>query len=862
MFQKIKSLFVKTERKANPDQSAMMNVFRNKYTNFKALLESNAELMKIITGVEEKLTGQHVFGMSYIRSEMARMVFHAARMITSFEALAGRKYPELTARLHQIQTVINEEIELKNLPRGVNLVLPYDRIGRDHVDFVGGKNANLGEVFSKVQLPIPRGFAITTTAFDEFLEYNDLVDEIQKFKMELNPGDPESIIRISQNIQNMIMSAQMPPMLAQAILDAYHRYISHDGSIHIALRSSAIGEDSELSFAGQYVSFLNVPPADIIPKYKEVIASLFTPRAISYRHHMGIPFGDAAMSVACLEMIQSKAGGVVYTRHPFDLTKNHIIINATWGLGSYVVDGVVTPDTYELSKSDPPILISCTISSKTKGLVVNPDGYLMEIPIMADQQQIPCLTRQQAEILAVYAMKLEAHFKSPQDIEWALDQNGHLLILQTRPLRIEGQRGAFFATQRFENYPVLVENGSVACPGAGCGPAHIIHSEEDLLSFPHGGILVAAHSSPQYVIVMEKARAIVTNSGSITGHMACVAREFKVPTVLNLQNATTLIPPGALITVDAFAGRVYEGRVDELLAMQWERGAFMKDTPVYQTLKKLSQYIVPLHLTNPKSRKFTAKNCITIHDIMRFTHELSYAEIFQISDFTTDHGKISVKLDAPLPIDLYVIDLGGGLAMEQSTSKIQMEHVVSVPFKALLRGMFHKELKPFEPRPITVKGFLSVMSQQMLAPPNPVVERFGDRSYAIISDKYLNFSSRVGYHYSILDSYCGLTAMKNYINFQFKGGAADDLRRNRRARLIKNILESCGFLVEVQGDRVDARFSKQGQDVIAEKLDLLGRLVIYTRQMDMLLNCESSVDTLSKRFLEGKYDLDALCEMR
>jgi pyruvate,water dikinase len=859
MLKKIKALF-KKEGKQPPDQNGMMNVFRKKYTNFKALLESNAELLKIISGIEEKLTGRHIFGMSYIRSEMARMIFHAVRMIRSFEGLSGRNYPELMEKLNHIQAVINEELELKNIPRGLNFVLPYDRIGRDRIDFVGGKNANLGEVKSKVRLPVPRGFAITTTAFDELLEYNDLVDEIRKQKREVNPGDPESIIRISNTIQRMLMDAVVPPMVEKAILDAYAQQISRDGTVNVAMRSSAIGEDSELSFAGQYQSFLNVPSPDIIVKYKEVIASLFTPRAVSYRHHMGIPFGEVAMSVACLEMIRSKAGGVIYTRHPFDLMKNSIIINATWGLGSYVVDGVVTPDTYELSKSDPPVLLTSTISSKSKSLGVNPEGYLMEIPIGPEKQHAPCLTPDQAIILAEYAMKLEAHFQSPQDIEWALDENDHLMILQTRPLRIEGDRGSFFSTQRFDAYPVLVEQGSVACPGVGYGPAHIIHSEEDLLSFPEGGVLVAAHSSPQYVIVMDKAQAIVTNSGSITGHMASVAREFKVPTVLNTVTATSTIEPGALVTVDAFAGRVYAGKVTELLDMQWERGSFMKDTPVFQTLKKLSQYILPLNLTNPKSRKFSAKNCITIHDIMRFTHELSYTEVFQISDFTTDHGRISVKLDAPLPIDLYVIDLGGGLDLNESASKIQVDQVISAPFKALLGGMLRKELKAFEPRPVTVKGFLSVMSQQMLAPPNPMVERFGDRSYAIISDKYLNFSSRVGYHYSILDSYCGLTAMKNYINFQFKGGAADDVRRNRRARLIKNILEASGFLVEVQEDRVNARFAKQEQDVIAGKLDVLGRLLIYTRQMDMLLNCETSVNMLSENFLAGRYDLDAVCE--
>jgi pyruvate,water dikinase len=355
---------------------------------------------------------------------------------------------------------------------------------------------------------------------------------------------------------------------------------------------------------------------------------------------------------------------------------------------------------------------------------------------------------------------------------------------------------------------------------------------------------------------MPKARAIVTNLGSITGHMASLAREYKIPALLNTKNATQTIKPGEIVTVDGFGARVYAGKVDELLDVQWQRGAFMKDTPVYQTFEKLAQHVVPLHLKNPRSRKFTAGNCKTIHDIIRYTHERSYNEIFHISDFTSDHGHISVKLTAPLPIDLYVIDLGGGLTAGEKARQVTVDQVASTPFKALLEGMLHKDLKPFEPRPINVRGFLSVVSQQMLTPPNPVVERFGDRSYAIISDKYMNFSSRVGYHYSILDTYCGQTDMKNYINFQFKGGAADGVRRNRRARLIRNILEAKDFLVEVQGDRVSARFNKQPQQLIIEKLDILGRLIIFTRQMDMLMNTERSIEDLSAQFLNGCYDLE------
>ncbi len=449
MFRRLTALLRKN-RKQPPDPGGMMNVFRVKYANFKALLESNAELLKIISGMEEKLTGQHVFGMSYIRSETARTIFHTARMIGSFEGLSGRKFPELSATLKHIREAIDGELDLKNVVRGIDFVLPYDRIGKDSVDFVGGKNANLGEIKSRVGLPIPKGFAITTTAFDELIEYNDLSDEIRKHKMALDASDPESIMRISQDIQSIFLAAEVPPKVEQAIFDACDRLISPDRSARVSLRSSAIGEDSELSFAGQYQSCLNVSRDDIILKYKEVIASLFTPRAISYRHHMGISFEEAAMSVGCLEMIPAKAGGVIYTRHPFRLMENSLIIHATWGLGALVVDGSVAPDTFEVSKTNPPVLLKSVISHKEKRLVTLPDGNLSETGVDPDLQDAASLSEEQALVLTDYAMKLEAHYQMPQDIEWAIDADGRPVILQTRPLRLEGDKGAFFSTQRFD----------------------------------------------------------------------------------------------------------------------------------------------------------------------------------------------------------------------------------------------------------------------------------------------------------------------------------------------------------------------------------------------------------------------------
>jgi pyruvate,water dikinase len=431
-------------------------------------------------------------------------------------------------------------------------------------------------------------------------------------------------------------------------------------------------------------------------------------------------------------------------------------------------------------------------------------------------------------------------------------------VLQTRPLHLEdfGKEGER-SFPRVEGYPLIVEGGSIAFPGIGFGPAVHIRSDDDLVHFPEGAVLIAKHSTPQFVIVMQKAQAIVTDAGSVTGHMASLAREFGVPTILAAQDAYATIQPGAQVTVDAYSGRVYLGKVEELLALQRTRESAMKDTPVFQTLRRVADWIVPLNLVNPRASNFRPEFCTTLHDVMRLVHELSYREMFQISDLVSDtSGGGSLKLVAPIPLDLHIIDLGGGLERAwPSSPRVTVDQISSVPFKALLKGMLREDLRFQGPRPVDLGGFLSVIREQMLAP-NNMAERFGDRSYAIISDNYLNFSSRIGYHYSVLDAYCSEFVNKNYVTFSFKGGAADDTRRNRRARAIANIFQELDFQVEVREDRVDARFYKYEQPLIEEKLDLVGRLLQFTRQMDMLMHSEASVTLLAKSFLSGNYNLD------
>ncbi|MGE4296642.1 MAG: PEP/pyruvate-binding domain-containing protein [Desulfovibrionaceae bacterium] len=840
---------------AEPQRLA--EVFKTKYGHFRDLLESNSELLKIISEIQEQLHGGTVFGMAFVSSRATRAVFHATRMVVGLNALSGGRY----AALQGVMDGLTKRIQALGEPgqeqaRG-DYVYGYDALSRDKVSLVGGKSANLGEVRNGAGLPTPEGFAISTAAYDALIRENDLLAAINKLRMEYECDDPATLVDLSEGVQRLFLDAVIPQDVERAILDAYEALSQRLGGRRpvVALRSSAIGEDSDLSYAGQYLSVLGVPPDRLLQNYRMVLASLFTPRAISYRLHKGVADADVAMSVACLTMVESVCSGVAYSRHPVRPECDEVLINAVWGLGPYAVDGVVPPDNYVFDHATPPRALRRDIAVKPVRLVATPDGGLTEEPVEDALQAAPCLTPEQADELARAVLALENHFGGPQDVEWAYDKAGKLVILQSRPLHLSAGQAHEAHADPAPGCQVLLQGGDTSCSGVGCGPVRIMDPDDDLGAFPKGGVLVARHSSPKFVLILQRAAAVVTEVGSVTGHMASLTREFRVPTLMNCPDARRILKDGDEVTVDATGRRVYQGRVESLLAKQEEEGSAMRGTPVHKALEALAQLVVPLNLLDPKSPAFTPENCRTLHDIMRLVHEFSYSEMFLINDLTSETGRISLKLDAPIPLDLHIIDLGGGLAdVRPRDTRIRSEQVVSAPFRALLDGMLHEDMQHREPRPVNLGGLFSVISQQMLNPPAQGGERFGDRSYALASDKYLNFSSRVGYHYSIVDAYCGQTVNKNYVNFEFKGGAADSTRRNRRVRAIAAILEALDFAVDVTADRVVARFQKYEPALVAQRLEQLGRLLLFTRQMDMLMTDEASVQGVKACFLDGKCD--------
>ncbi|MCD4788034.1 MAG: hypothetical protein K8R09_07430, partial [Desulfobacterales bacterium] len=831
----------------SPDES----IFKRKYECFRRLLISNNRALEIITDLEHVFYRDKPFTLAYVLIRSEILIGEVYSIVEDLNALSGGEYPRLFDAAENIGTTILKDLEQKKKIDKTNLILPLEMLSRDNMAEVGGKAANLGEVYNRVSLPVPQGFAVTAYACQHFLDHNDLSKLIDSKLRGLDVNDTETLMKISPEIQSLILNAELPDDLKRELRNAAIELKHKLGSdIRLAVRSSATSEDSEASFAGQHSTVLNVTEKNLVHAYKEVVSSTFNSRALYYRRSRGYLDQDVIMSVACIIMVDAQVGGVMYTVDPNDSRNAVIMISAVWGLGVSAVDGSTDTDFYQVNKQNRQIEKS---KIATKGTICKTDaeGGTKDEAVSDDLKDKACLEPEQIKTLVDYGLKLESHYGVALDIEWAIDKQNRLYILQARPLKkslkfIPAETSPDVTEKELADHPVLIKGGASASEGTASGLAYVLKSDHNLYDIPKGAILIAHQTSPRYVPVMGRARAIVTDVGSVTGHMASVAREFQIPTLVGTHNATSLIEHSDEITVDATNRIVYKGRVEKLLK---EKKAVnpMKGSPTYKASQAALKKIAPLNLLDPKQDNFNPDSCRTIHDIIRFAHEMSMRKMFWISDDIKSKENIAIRLYSSLPLSIYVIDLGGGLSIGHEAREAQKEDVISVPFKALLNGMTHKDIEWSGDIGINWGGFASIVAESVFR--DPLKEgRMGGPNYAVISGEYLNFNSRLGYHFATIDTYCGPVVNDNYITFYFKGGAADIGRRSRRATLISLILKKLLFKVEQKGDMVRGELKKFDQALIEEKLDMIGRLLGSVRLLDMVLSDDGQIDWYVEEF--------------
>jgi pyruvate,water dikinase len=818
-----------------------LSAVQENFSNFLTILENNNRVLKIISDMEEKSQGEYLFDINYIRSSLADVRSGVLGITEGMVALGGERYEPLRDRYAHINDEISRFFPENKPVEKDEFAIPLEDVGREKSWSVGSKGAQLGEMKSKLDLPVPEGFAISAWAYKYFVDENDLQTRISDCIASVNIKHYDDLVRVSEQIRSMVTSGRVPDDLAQSIREQFAAVRTRVPEAGFALRSSAVGEDTLFSFAGQYASFLNVGEQELIDRYRDVLANKFTPQAIYYYLNHSFAEADLGMGVCCLAMVDAAASGVIYTRDPVQPADDRVVIYAIHGLGKYLVDGTLTPDIYRISRQNGREM-ETNIADKPVRLVLGPDGGTVEESVPESERAVPALDEKQARLLAEFAQKIEEHYGSPMDIEWAVDKRGQPFLLQARPLRVIEPK-AMDEEPDVSNLEVVCSGGTMVCPGAGSGAVFHLERPQDLSRVPDGAVLVSPLPFPGLVTVMGKVNALVTHVGSTASHMATLAREFGIPTLVGLEISCGL-QEGAQVTVDATGRAVFTGLQPELIEARRTRPEGDDEAGIFDLLKNVLRHIAPLNLLHPDDENFTPENCRTFHDITRFVHQKAMAEMFSLGKNIRDKDRIAVKLKSDIPLNVLIIYIDQDLSAYKGKRLIDETQINSVPMQAFWDGI-KEEGWPAHGPAGDAKGFASVVGSSLAT---NIEGEFSESSFAVLSKEYMILSLRMGYHFTTVEAMCTDTASSNYIRFQCKGGGASVARRSRRIRLFVELLSSMGFGHTGKGDFVDARIAYQNPPALAKNLRLLGRITMITKQLDMALSNESITDWYIKDF--------------
>ncbi|MET1066936.1 MAG: phosphoenolpyruvate synthase [Pseudomonas prosekii] len=463
----------------------------------------------------------------------------------------------------------------------VEYVVSLDKLGVHDVEHVGGKNASLGEMISNLAgagVSVPGGFATTAQAYRDFLELSGLNDQIHAALDALDVDDVNALAKTGAQIRQWIMEAEFPEKLNAEIRTAFATLSAGNPDMAVAVRSSATAEDlPDASFAGQQETFLNIRGVEnVIRAAKEVFASLFNDRAISYRVHQGFDHKLVALSAGVQRMVRSETGtaGVMFTLDTESGFRDVVFITGAYGLGETVVQGAVNPDEFYVHKqtleAGRPAILRRNLGSKAikmiYGEVATAGKSVKTIDVDKADRARFCLTDAEVSELAKQAMIIEKHYKCPMDIEWAKDgDDGKLYIVQARPETVKSRTQA----NVMERY-LLKETGTVLVEGRaigqriGAGKVRIIKDVSEMDKVQPGDVLVSDMTDPDWEPVMKRASAIVTNRGGRTCHAAIIARELGIPAVVGCGNATQLLKDGQGVTVscaEGDTGYIFEGEL-------------------------------------------------------------------------------------------------------------------------------------------------------------------------------------------------------------------------------------------------------------------------------------------------------------
>ena len=793
---------------------------RARHEALRDLLDRNGHLLELLAEIQLDLR-LLVPGDPVVRTRTRRLLEATLLQSQTLNILSSDRHRKLYGVLDGIETEIRRVLgEGRRRLHGDPVVVPLSACHPGEQVLVGGKAARLGALQKRLPDRVPGGFVVTTAAEARLLAHGQTGARLRELMKGLDLAtDDARLGALAAEARALVLEAPIPEEIDGAIRGQASRA---PGKGSWAVRSSAVGEDGPFSFAGQFETLLNVPEAELVPAWRQVVAGNFSEHVFRYRFACGLFELTTPMAVLLMPMVPARSAGVLYTRDPAQPGEERMLLGAVRGLAPDLVAGRADPETTVVSR---------------ESLEVVDGGTSI-------------LSAEEVSGLAGLGLGAETVFGEALDVEWAIDEEGDPWLLQARPLVSGPSTG-----------------GQVPGPASGClarGGATVVGGRAvGVVSGPEAvaraepatgpTILVVPQAAPELGYLLPRVDGLVAEHGSVAGHLAALAREFGIPSVFGLPEATSQLRHDATVSLDATRCQVYPGEAWPAEEQESRRRTRALRSGARSPLHRL---VLHLSLTDPQAPSFRPRGCRSLHDIVRFCHERGVAALFEEGGWRNEGARSGARrlTGAPLPDGAWVLDVGGGLASGEADGRdVQPEQVHSRPFQALWRGMTAPGVAWSGRRQVDLRGFASVVSSS-LTEADHGAERLGGAAYLVVAAGYVNFNARLAYHYAMIDSVVGEAPESNDVSFRFWGGGASRGQRNLRARFLAEVLQQSRFAVECRGDLVTARLRRYPAAPSEAALETLGRLMGCARQLDMLLHSEAAVADFVEHFLAGRYE--------
>ena len=787
-------------------------LIQKKYSAFEQLRHSDVAALEIISRLEEirqrnlPCDLEHIKALCTLLHERTQDL---TRCLSSFHPL---RYALLTNyqqkySFYALLALLEDEPSV-DPPFASSLSQPAAE------ELAGGKGAALAHINCRLKLPVPSGIVVTTRAFHRFLAHNRLREFIDRELAWLGPGAKQEYAQVSRRIQDRIQDSEIPADIRQEVELALQDHGLDQASL--AVRSSAVAEDAQSSFAGQYESLLRVQPQDWDRAYLSVLASKYSTHALYYRIKQGYTDRQTPMAVVIMPMLFPAVSGIMYTRREHDPSCMDV----------FMVKG----EGQELAAGS---------SYQARAELRSRQGQWTALQI-----QEGFLAPDTLESLYRAGRSLDQAFGSAQDVEWVLDAAGHLYIVQSRPLHFYAPRAA--AADPGHEAPVL-GRGQWVSSGQASGPLYRMDDKGSPFEVPLGCILLRDTLPPELTPVLDRVGAVLATQGSPACHFASVAREANIPV---LCNATGLMDTasGRQISVDADLGLIYSGAVFSRPVQQPDRTG---SSEVMRRLDRALPSIAALNLRDPGTDDFRIQGCRSLHDIVRFAHESGVREMFSLVGRRGLNRFGAKRLDSGLPLVMHVLDVGSGLLPESRKAKaIGMDQIQSQPMLSLWDGLASPGVH-WDPNILHYDWDAYFKSGTHFT----AVEKSTQfSSYAIVAKDYVHAMLRFGYHFAVVDAVVCDAVEHNYLHFSFKGGGGKDVQRLYRLRVIARVLERFGFGLKLTADMLEAWYDRKGKEATSENLTILGFVMGKTVLLDMRIEDEAKIDEIAVRILDDIYD--------